>query len=270
MTMEYEIGFLGYGRMARAISEGLNNQGVIPYHHQVVSGRNQGRLQEAGDKRGVAVATDNQDLVRRSKVVLLGVKPNQVEGVLDEVRDDLSGRLLISMAAGLRLETLNSFLRATGVDLVRAMPNLPALVGKGATLICSRPGADPAHLAQARAIFDAVGLCLELEERQFDAASALSGSGPAYFFTIIESLMRGAVRLGLSWDTARTLAVQTALGSAETAARRPEMALAELRDQVTSPGGTTAEALYVMERNGLGGILQEALEAATEKCNRLL
>ncbi len=268
--MDYEIGFLGYGRMARAISEGLDHQGVIPYHHQIVSGRDQGRLREVGEKRSVAVAADNRDLARRSKVVLLGVKPDQVEGVLDEVRDELGGRLLISMAAGVRLETLNSFLHATGVDLVRAMPNLPALVGRGATLICSRPGADPAHLERAREIFGAVGLCLPLEERQFDAATSLSGSGPAYFFTIIESLVRGAVRLGLSWETARTLAVQTALGAAETAARRPEMALADLRDQVTSPGGTTAEALYVLENGGLGGLLQKALDAASEKCNRLL
>ncbi len=266
--MEYEVGFLGYGHMARAISDGLDRSGLVPYHQQLISGRDRGRLKEAGETKGVAVADDNRALVRHSKVVLLGVLPNQVEDALEEVRNESAGRLIISMAAGVRLETLNSFLH-TGAGLVRAMPNVAAQVGQGTTVICGRPRSDPAHLIRARQIFESVGLCLELEECLFDVASALSGAGPAYFFALFESFVRGAVRLGVPWEAARRLVVQTALGAAEMASRQPGQSLANMRDAVASPGGVTAEGLYVLDKGGLGGVLQEALEAATMKARRM-
>lgn len=265
----FDIGFLGYGRMAGAISGGLNDSGLIPFGRQLVSGRNRARLNAEAERWGLAVAGDNRDLVRRSAVVVLGVKPRQAEDVLEEVRADLTGRLVISLAAGVNLDSLRRWL-PPDTAVVRSMPNVAALVGRGATLICAPGGADPKHLARAREIFESVGLCLELEEKLFDAASALSGSGPAYFFSIMEALTRGAARLGLPWDTARILAVQTALGAAETAARRPGQSLADLRDMVTSPGGTTAEALLVLEKGGLGGLLQEAMAAAKDKSENLL
>ncbi|MDR1045133.1 MAG: pyrroline-5-carboxylate reductase [Candidatus Adiutrix sp.] len=267
--MEYAIGFLGYGRMARAVSQGLDRSGLIPFARQMVSGRDRARLEQAAAARGLTVAADNRDLASRCALVVLGVKPRQVEGVLEEIRELVKDQTIISLAAGVALRELSARLPA-GCALVRSMPNVAALAGCGATLICAVPGLSPERLARVRDVFSSVGLCLELEEALFDAGGALSGSGPAYFFSIMESLVRGAVRLGLTWDQARRLTVQTALGAAETARQRPESPLAELRDMVTSPGGTTAEALYVFEKAGLGGIVQEALKAATDKSRNLV
>lgn len=264
----FDIGFLGYGRMARAISSGLADNGLIPYNRQIISGRDQGKLKSAAKDLGLALALDNRDLVRRCRVVVLGVKPAQVVPVLEEIGPETPGRLIISLAAGVKLETMWRVLPA-GAALVRSMPNVAALAGRGASLICALPGSDPNRLAEARKIFESVGHCWELEEKMFDAGSALSGSGPAYFFAIMESLVRGGVRLGLPWDLAKELVLATALGSAEMAWRQNDKALADLRDMVTSPGGTTAEALMLMEIRGLGGILQEALAAAAEKSEKL-
>lgn len=264
----FEIGFLGYGRMARAISAGLADNGLIPYGRQIISDRDQGELKNVARDLGLTPALDNRDLVRRCRVVVLGVKPAQVVPVLEEVGLETPGRLVISLAAGVKLETMWRALPA-GAALVRSMPNVAALAGRGASLICALPGSDPSHLAEARKIFESVGHCWELEEKLFDAGGALNGSGPAYFFAIMESLVRGGVRLGLPWDLAKELVLATALGSAEMAWSQKDKALADLRDMVTSPGGTTAEALMLMETRGLGGILQEALAAAAEKSGKL-
>lgn len=264
----FEIGFLGYGRMAGAISAGLAESGLMPYSRQIISDCDQARLAGMARDKGLTVAADNLDLVRRCRVLVLGVKPGQVVPVLEEIGAETPGRLVISLAAGVKLETMKRALPA-GAALVRSMPNLAALAGRGATLICALPGSDPAHLAEAQKIFESVGQCWELDEKLFDAAVAVSGSGPAYFFTIMESLVRGGVRLGLPWDLAKELVLATALGSAEVAWGQRDRALADLRDMVTSPGGTTAEALMVMESKGLGGIIQEALEAAAEKSKKL-
>lgn len=265
---KFEIGFLGYGRMARAISAGLAENGLIPFSRQIVSGRDRTKLEKAAGDHGLTVAAGNRDLARRCRVLVLGVKPDQVVPALEEIRAETPDRLIISLAAGVGLETMRRIL-PPGAALVRSMPNVAALARAGVTLICALPGSGPEHLAQARRIFESVGLCWELEEKLFDAAGALSGSGPAYFFTIMESLVRGGVRLGLPWDLAKELALFTALGSSQMAWRQKDRALADLRDMVTSPGGATAEALLVMESKALGGILQEALAAAAEKSKKL-
>ncbi|MDR0882388.1 MAG: pyrroline-5-carboxylate reductase [Candidatus Adiutrix sp.] len=264
----FDIGFLGYGRMARAISAGLAQSGLIPYPRQLISGRNQTRLAQDAADVGLTMAVDNGDLVRRSEVVILGVKPHQIVAVLEEIRAEVGDQTFISLAAGVRLEVMRRALPA-GAALIRTMPNVAALVGRGLTLMCWAGSLDQAALARARAIFESVGHCLEIDEKLFDAGGAVSGSGPAYFFTIMESLVRGAVRLGLPWDTARAMVIQTALGSAVMAGQSGQP-LAELRDMVTSPGGTTAEALLTLESAGLGGLLQKALEAAAEKSKKLI
>lgn len=266
--MDFEIGFLGYGKMAGAVSQGLDKNGLIPYSRQMASGRDRRKLAAGAGARGLTLAADNRDLAARSRVLVLGVKPGQVRGVLEELRELINDQLIISLAAGVRLEDMRPWL-PRGASLVRAMPNVAALAGCGATLLCASPGTPPESFALANKIFASVGLCLEMDESLFDAGGAVSGSGPAYFFSFMENMVRGAVRLGLPWDAAKTLALQTALGSAQTALLNRDRPLAELRDMVTSPGGTTAEALLVMERAGLGGIVQEALEAAAEKSKKL-
>lgn len=267
--MNYKIGFLGYGRMARAVSDGLNRNQSLPYSRQMISGRNQERLTETAAAKGLAVASDNLELVQKCSTIVLGVKPHQVIPVLEEIYRGLTDRLVISMAAGVSLEVLQKHL-PQNTGLVRTMPNLGVLANKGVTLLCAPPDAPKNHLNQTREIFESVGLALDLQEDLFEAATALSGSGPAYIFSFLESLIRGAVRQGLPWETARILACQTTLGAAELALSQPQLALADLRDMTTSPGGVTAEALYVMEKAGMGGILQEAIEAATRKGRGLI
>ena len=268
--MDYKIGFLGYGNMARSVSEGLNNSGMVPYASQMISGRDQNRLAEVAESRGLAMATNNCELTRQCQTVVFGVKPHQIKAVLGEIKDELTpDHLAISMAAGVNLQILQSCL-PPHCSLVRSMPNVGVLVGQGMTLLCAPQGCPPEHVKRAKDMFSSVGLALELEEKLFEVATVLSGSGPAYIFTILESLVRGAVRLGLPWDVARLLAVETARGATEIARTRPNQPLSELRDMVTSPGGITAEALLVMEKGGLGGILQEALEAAAVKGRNMI
>jgi len=265
---KYAVGFLGYGRMAQAISEGLNRCGLIPYTRQAASDLKGGEWLKLAEERGFHPAPGNRPLVTLCPLVIVAVKPHQVRPVLEEVRPAAPGRLFISIAAGLKLADLQAWLPKTA-GLIRVMPNLPALAGQGLTLICAPPEAPPSHLEQARVIFQAVGDVLELEETKFEVGMAVSGSGPAYFFLFMDALIRGAVRLGLTWETARQLVLGTALGSAVVARARPDLNLAALRDQVTSPGGATAEALQVMEQGGLTGLMATALEAAAEKGRRL-
>jgi len=267
-TENLEVGFLGYGRMAQAISEGLDRSGRIPYGRQAASDLPGGQWLKLAEERRFHPVPDNRRLAELCPVVVVSVKPHQVREVLEEVRPAAPGRLFISIAAGIKLAALKSWLPESA-GLVRVLPNLPALAGRGMTLMCAPPGAPPAHLDQARAIFEAVGATEELAEAKFDIGTAVSGSGPAYFFLMMEALIRGAVRLGLTWETARRLVLETALGSAVAAQARPDLNLAALRDQVTSPGGTTAEALQVLENGAFSGLLAEALEAAAEKGGRL-
>ncbi|UQZ88701.1 pyrroline-5-carboxylate reductase [Deltaproteobacteria bacterium Smac51] len=262
--MSIEIGFLGYGKMAGAISDGLNKK-LIPYSRQIAADHYKAQVDKAAEAKGIIAAADNLEAARSSRVLVLAVKPQQALGVLHEISGVLTEEhLIISLAAGVRLKSLRSALPEY-VGLIRTMPNVAALAGCGTMLLCREAKADPANMAKALGICESVGLCLELDESLFDAGTAVSGSGPAYFYMIMEALTRGAVRLGIPYDTAKAMVVQTALGAAETARIDGAPPLSELRDMVTSPGGTTAAALHVLEVGGLNGVLQEALEAATEK-----
>ncbi|MDR2406283.1 MAG: pyrroline-5-carboxylate reductase [Deltaproteobacteria bacterium] len=258
------VGFLGYGRMAQAISEGLDKSGLAPYKKQIASDQAKGLLTKLHEKRGIVVAPDNIHLVEKAPIIVLAVKPHQLRGVLAEVRDSLKEQLVISIAAGVTLSTLGEYVPSSA-SLVRVIPNLPALVGKGVTLLTSPPKTNNEDLENAKKIFSAVGEVVELPESLFDAGTAVSGSGPAYFFLVMEAMIRGAVRLGLSWDTARKLVVKTCAGAAATADKRDDLALSELRDQVTSPGGTTAEGLLALEQGKITALFQEALKNAADK-----
>lgn len=267
--MDYIIGFLGYGRMAQAISGGVNRAALFPFTRQAASDVDESLLVQMARERGFTPLASNRELVSRCETVVLAVKPHQVRLVLEEVREIVRpGQLFISIAAGVSLATLGRELPES-VHLARVMPNLPTQVGHGVTLVCGTPSLAPERLQEVLKIFVSVGLALELPENLFDSATAVSGSGPAYFFLMMEALIRGAVRLGLTWETARTLVVQTAVGSAEMARTFPEFALSELRDQVTSPAGTTAEGLYTLEEGGFTALLQKAAWVAAEKSKNL-
>ncbi|MDR1577518.1 MAG: pyrroline-5-carboxylate reductase [Deltaproteobacteria bacterium] len=266
--MTIEVGFLGYGRMAQAISEGLDRSGAVPYERQAASDIASETLLDLAEKRGFSAQPDNRSLLAQSPVVIIAVKPHQVLAALNQDKQALDRQLFISIAAGVTLADLKQWLPPQA-KVIRVIPNLPALVGRGVSLICAPEETAEEHLAQARSIFQSVGVTVDLDERRFDEGTAVSGSGPAYFFLIMEALIRGAVRLGLTWETARELVLRVAQGAAETALAHPELSLADLRDQVTSPGGTTAEALWVLEDGAITALLQRALLAATAKAKKL-
>ncbi|MDR1083625.1 MAG: pyrroline-5-carboxylate reductase [Deltaproteobacteria bacterium] len=266
--MTCEVGFLGFGRMAQAISEGLNKSGKMPYSRQAASALRTDKLQSLADTRGFVVAVDNRNLLSLSPAVIIAVKPHQVQNALAKAGPAVRGQLFISIAAGISLAELQAWL-PDGTRVIRVIPNLPAQVGRGLTLVCAPEGTRPDDLKLTRYIFESVGTVTELPESLFDEGTAVSGSGPAYFFLVMEAMVRGAVRLGLPWDLAKKMVLQTARGAAETALVKDDLSLADLRDQVTSPGGTTAEALYVLEQGGLTALFQEALEAASVKAKKL-
>lgn len=216
---------------------------------------------------GAAVSGDLAD-IDGCGVLLLCTKPNDAAAALATACGGAagSGRLVISIAAGVTLATLAE--AAPKARLIRAMPNTPAMIGKGAAAFSPGPGANAEDAAHARALLGSVGLAVEVPERLLDAVTGLSGSGPAYVYLMIEALADGGVRCGLPRSEALTLAAQTVLGSAAMVLETG-MHPAALKDMVTSPGGTTIAGLATMERRGLRSALIDGVEAATARAREL-
>jgi pyrroline-5-carboxylate reductase len=219
-------------------------------------------------RTGGGASGNNRDVAARCRVLLLAVKPQTVAKVLEEIRGDLtSEHLLISIAAGVPLARLAA-LAGPKCRLIRVMPNTPCLVRAGASGFAVGPNATPSDAALVKRMLETVGVAFELSEGQLDAATGLSGSGPAYVYQVIEALSDGGVRMGLAREVATTLAAQTVLGAAKMVletGRHP----GELKDMVTSPGGTTIAGLAVLESRGVRGAFLAAVEAATLRSREL-
>lgn len=260
------IGFIGAGNMGDALIRGLLASKLVTAQDLLAYDAAQSRLEHLQAAHGVAAARGNRELAQACDIVVLCVKPQVVEAVLDELEGMPRDRLLISICAGITLEQLET--RLPMQPVIRVMPNTPALVLEGASALAKGMHATVEHLAVARAIFDAVGRTVVVEERLMDAVTGLSGSGPAYVFTIIEALADAGVNLGLARPQAQELAAQTCLGAARmllSGGASP----GELKAMVTSPGGTTIRGLQVLERAGLRGILMDAVEAAAKRSRKL-
>jgi pyrroline-5-carboxylate reductase len=263
------IGFIGSGAMARALAGGLLSGGVS---------RDRVRASDpAEDSRrlferevGVPAGSDNADLVAESDVVVLAVKPGVVSTVLKKLsgKPDLERPLWVSIAAGIPLAAIGEDLPA-GARIVRAMPNTPALVGAGATAYCANAAAGDDDREVARALFDSVGTSwLAPTESMLDAVTGLSGSGPAYVFLILEALADAGVRMGLPREASHQLACQTLYGATRLAMQTGQHP-AVLKDQVTSPGGTTIAGLERLEAGGVRAALHAAVAAATARSREL-
>lgn len=267
-TMEGRIGILGGGNMAAAIVRGLLSAQRVTAAELCLTELRPDRRGELAAEFGVEVSDDNRETVRRSDVVLLAVKPQSVAALLAEVGGELGpDRLLISIAAGINTATLAAAC-APGTRIVRAMPNTAAMVLAAATGLSRGPCATVADLGLARALFEAIGRVVELDERLLDAVTGLSGSGPAYVLLFIEALSDGGVRAGLPREESLLLATQTVLGTAQlllTSGEHP----ARLRDQVTSPGGTTIAGLAELERGAVRHAVMAAVEAAVGRAREL-
>jgi pyrroline-5-carboxylate reductase len=264
-----KLAFLGGGNMGRALIGGLLQQGTRSEHIAVGEAYEPARAALSRDF-GIAATADNAAAIDGAAVVVLAVKPQDAGAVLAPLAPLFQRHrpMLVSVCAGLRVAALESWCGGN-IPVVRAMPNRPALVGAGATGLFAGAGVSPARRAQAEAIMGAVGAVVWVpSEDAIDVVTALSGSGPAYFFLLAELMMQAATDLGLDADAARRLAVAT-LHGAGSLAHAGDGDLARLRAEVTSKGGTTEAALKVMNAADLRAIVARALDAATRRGREL-
>ena len=263
------IGFIGGGNMASALIGGLIADGM-PGGHIWVSDPGEHRRQQLSQQFGINTTAHNTELLAQVDVAVLAVKPQVLRDVCRELAETVKQHrpLFLSVAAGIRAADIERWLGGP-TALVRTMPNTPALVQSGATALYANPLVKQPQREQAEAIMRAVGLTLWVEEESLmDAVTALSGSGPAYFFLVMEALEQAGTALGLTPETARLLALQTGFGASKMALESPDDC-ATLRQKVTSPGGTTEAALKVLEGRELRTIFTEALTAARDRGSEL-
>ena len=261
MLNEKRIAFVGSGAMAEAMLGGLLRKNMAQAGHITAAGPRLERGQALAEKYGVHVTTENHQAVSGAEVVVLSVKPQVLSGVLAGLQGRIdSAALVLSIVAGARIETIVSGLAHASV--VRSMPNSPAQVGEGITVWMAAPSVSQVQREQARVLLGALGEEVEADnEDQLDMATALSGTGPAYVFLFMEALVDAGVHLGFSRRVAEQLVVQTVKGSVDFYRHSPSH-MARLRNQVTSPGGTTAEALYYLEKAGFRTAISRAVWAA--------
>jgi len=267
--MSIKITFIGAGNMASSLAGGMIAKGMDPINITLCD-INEQQLAQMRKQLQVNTTRDNINGCQKADVVVLAVKPQVMEQVLEPLQGLFQQRkpLLLSIAAGITLDKLQQW---TGAELpiVRCMPNTPSLVETGATGLFANTNVTATQREQARTIMAAVGLALWVEsEDQIDAVTAVSGSGPAYFFLVMEAMVAAGTALGLSEQVAKQLTLQTALGSAQMAITS-DVEPAELRRRVTSPGGTTERAIGIMEDNKLRDIFAEALQGAYQRSKEL-
>ena len=262
------LAFIGSGTMAEAIILALVGVGGVDPEQIVASGPRRARGEELEARYGVRVTTDNVVAASEADIVVLSVKPQVLPTVLTELRGHVRPPALVfSTVAGMPIGTISAGLDHAAV--VRTMPNTPAQIGKGMTVWTAAPAVTEVQRAQAQAILRTMGLEMYVtHEDALDMATAVSGTGPTYIFLLMEAMVDAAVHLGFSRRQARLLVLQTVLGSVKFA-QQSDLHLAQLRNMVTSPGGTSAEAIYQLEKGGLRTVLSKAIWAAYKK-SRLL
>jgi pyrroline-5-carboxylate reductase len=262
-----KIGFIGGGNMGEALIKGLI-KGAFPAADILVAEPAEGRRLQLVECYGIDARADAAEVVAASEVVVLAIKPQIVPLVMSAIAKALDqSKLLISIAAGVTSQTLEGYL-SDSPRVIRVMPNTPALVGAGATAICRGSHASEDDLLLARHLFEAVGIVQVVSEGQMDAVTGVSGSGPAYIYTVIEAMAAGGVQQGLTMDVALALAAQTVFGAAKLVMESGEHP-ALLRDKVCSPGGTTIAAVKVLEEKGLRAALMEAVAQAARRSAEL-
>jgi pyrroline-5-carboxylate reductase len=268
MTARLSIGFLGAGKMATALARGFLRAGLVTHSRLIASDVSAAARAAFAKETGAKTAGSNADVATLSQVLILAVKPDQVNSVLAELRPHLNKRhLLISIAAGVPLSRLERGLDV-GARVIRAMPNTPALIGQSATGLSLGSSARSHDGELALKLFSAVGVAFQLKEAALDAVTGLSGSGPAYVYLFIEGLSDGGVAAGLPRNIATRLAAQTVFGGAQMVLETGQHPAA-LKDMVTSPGGTTIEGIHELEKGKLRATLISAVRAATDKSRKL-
>lgn len=260
--VEQRLAILGCGTMGEAILAGLLRADWIRAQDVTVTARRAEVAKRLHQAHGVTALTDNRAACASATTVLVALKPQRMHEVLDDdrMREALAGSLLISVAAGIRVQTLQGWLPDTTV--IRAMPNTPCLIGEGMTVLAAGDGVTDEQRVLARGIFESVGRCVELEDKHMDAVTSLNGSGPAFAYVMLEALADGGVMMGLPRAVALEIAAQVLQGSAR-------MVLgtgfhpAALKDQVTTPAGSTIAGLLIMEDGRIRSVLARTIQEAT-------
>jgi pyrroline-5-carboxylate reductase len=267
--MGRKLGIIGAGKVGEALGVGIAKRGLVAAGDIVMSDRAGPRLAELEARTGIRAVSDNREAARLSDTVIISVKPKDVADVLKEISPELGpSKLLVSVAAGVSLELLESSV-PKGTQVIRTMPNMAVAINEGMSVLSPGASVAPESLAWATELFRSVGRALVLEEQHMDAVTGLSGSGPAYVYVIIESLADGGLKLGLPRDVAFELAAQTVLGAAKNVLITGEHP-AKLRDQVTTPAGTTIDGVLELEAGGLRLTLVNAVVKAAERSAQLL
>lgn len=264
-----KICFIGGGNMARSLIGGLIAEG-FPAEQIHVADSQTDTLNALKSQYAVKTFADNIQAIQAVDVVILAVKPQFIQSVCKQLSAHWqTPQLLISIAAGIRVDDIARWMGQANTAIVRAMPNTPSLVNAGASALFANAHASAAQKEQAEGILRAVGLSIWLtDEQKMDAVTALSGSGPAYFFLVMEAMETAAVELGLPRETARLLCIETAFGAAKMALES-DLPAATLRQQVTSPGGTTERAIHELQDGGLEGLFENALVSAALRSREL-
>ena len=267
MSIDKKIAFLGGGNMAEALIKGMLSADVAKARQMVVTDTSPARLVYL-KKYNITTAKSNQEAVQEAELVLLCVKPQVMDAVLAEIAATAdSSKLVISIAAGITIDRMEKALTANP-RVIRVMPNTPALVLSGAAGLAKGSSATNEDMALVMEIFSAVGRAVVVDEKLMDAVTGLSGSGPAFVFTVIEALSDAGVKVGIPRSLALELAAQTVFGSAKMVLETKEHP-AKLRDMVTSPGGTTIAGMHELEKGKLRAVLMNAVEAATNRSREL-
>jgi len=264
---EKKIGILGLGNMGRALARGLINARLVEPRQITASRRDKELLYKASRELSIQITTDNTLLSRSSDVLILGVKPQGIHAALTEIKDSLGCSLVISVAAGISTASIEDAL-GKEVSVVRVMPNTPSLVQQGVSAYCPGKYTTSDDLEVASAILSGMGLAVEVSEDLLDPITAVSGTGPAYFFLLAEGLINAAMELGLTEELARLLVMETFAGASALMRHRRDPP-AELRAQVTSPGGTTEAAMNYLQERGFVRIFQDAVGHARARAGEL-
>ena len=257
----YRLGFIGGGKLAGSVIRGLVRARYCAPGSILVSEPNEDTRRILEHELGISGTAENAEVAEKSDVIFVGVKPAVVLPILKELAPILERKLVVSFAAGVRLASME---KVAAAHFIRAMTNTPSAICRAATALARGSRTTNSELSSVREIFGAIGAVVEIAESQIDAVTALSGSGPAFVYTVIEALARGGEKMGLGWEAALALAAQTVLGAGQLASET-KMSPEDLRKMVVTPGGTTAAGLAAMEEHKTADGLIAAVEAATRR-----
>ncbi len=269
MNSYEKIGFIGSGKMAGAIIKGLIKADFISSLDIIATKSESNGLEDKSKELGIKIILDNKELVKNSDVIFIATKPNQVEDVLKEIRQFVTTeKLIVSIAAGINLNKLESNL-PSGSHVIRVMPNTPALVGEGMSGIIGGHFALTSDIEYVKSLLSTIGKCIVVDdENQMDIVTAISGSGPAFFYKVMNDIARAGEKLGMDYDKALLLSIQTALGSAKMALNR-DISMEQLIANVATKGGCTAVGVDCMNDNNMEKVFYDVIKSTTEKAHAL-